>query len=98
MPDYILDCNHFSEAIRPTTTLPDRIRASRRLGTRFVTCTPILCELQAGIQQTARPADNQRRLTKLLEQVRVWPVDLETTRVYGATHFELRRMGRTLSQ
>jgi len=98
MPDFILDCNHLSNAIRKHSVLRDRIRLERRTDRRFVTIMPILCELQAGIQQTSHPADNQLRLTQLLRLVRVWPVDLETAEIYGASHIELRRKGRVLSQ
>jgi len=92
MPDFILDCNHLSNAIRKHSVLRDRIRLERRTDRRFVTIMLILCELQAGIQQTSHPADNQLRL------VRVWLVDMETAEIYGATHIELRRKGRVLSQ
>lgn len=98
MADYLLDCNHLSAAIRRVSPVRDRIHRERRAGHRFVSCHPVLCELEVGIQQTARPGDNRRRLAQLLRHVRLWPLDAETTRLYGTVYLELRRQGRVLSQ
>lgn len=57
-----------------------------------------MCELEAGIQLTAKPDDYRRRLTQLLRHVRIWPLDAESARTYGAIYSELRRGGRALSQ
>jgi len=54
--------------------------------------------LEAGIQQTPNPEDNRRRLMQLLRQIRLWPLDADTTRFYGAVYLDLRRQGRALSQ
>jgi tRNA(fMet)-specific endonuclease VapC len=58
----------------------------------------VLCELEVGIQQTPKPDDNRRRLAQLLRHVRLWPLDAESARLYGAVYIELRRQGRVLSQ
>ena len=76
----------------------ERIHQGRRAGHRFISCYPVLCELEVGIQQTPNPDDNRRRLAQLLRHVRLWPLDTETTRLYGAVYLELRRQGRVLSQ
>ena len=70
----------------------------RRAGHRFISCYPVLCELEVGIQQTPKPEENRRRLAHLLRHVRLWPLDAETARLYGAVYIELRRLGRVLSQ
>ena len=98
MPDYLLDCNHLSAALRKVSPLRERLHRERRDGHRFVTCYPVLCELEVGIQQTAKPDENQRRLVQLLRQVRLWPLDSGTSRLYGTVFLELRRAGRVLSQ
>src|SRR5687767_4960000 len=98
MPDYLLDCNHLSAAINRVSPLRDRILRTRRSGTRFVGCYPVLCELEVGILQTPRPEENYQRLSQLLRQVRIWPLDAGTTRLYGITYIELRQKGRVLSQ
>jgi predicted nucleic acid-binding protein len=71
---------------------------SRLKGNRFGTCIPVLCEIEAGIRQLARPQRYRRNLNHLLRQVRIWPVDLKTARLYGDIYQELRRRGRALSQ
>jgi predicted nucleic acid-binding protein len=59
---------------------------------------PVLCEIEAGIQQVRRKAKYRRDLNHLLRQLRLWPIDLKTTQLYGVIHMELRRRGRVLSQ
>jgi tRNA(fMet)-specific endonuclease VapC len=98
MAIYLLDCNHLSAALRKVSTLRDRIHQERRGGHRFVSCFPVLCELEAGIQQTAKPEENRRRLGQLLRQVRLWPIDADTARLYGEVFNEMRQKGRALSQ
>jgi tRNA(fMet)-specific endonuclease VapC len=98
MPDYLLDCNHLSAALRKVSPLRERIHQARRVGHRFISCYPVLCELEAGIQQTPKPEENRRRLAQLLRHVRLWPLDADTARLYGAVYIELRRQGRVLSQ
>lgn len=98
MADYLLDCNHISSALRKVSMMRERIHQARRLGHRFITCYPVLCELEVGIQQTSKPEENRRRLNQLLLQVRLWPLDHETTRQFGAIYLELRQKGKALSQ
>lgn len=98
MADYLLDCNHLSAALRKVLKVRDRIHRARRAGHRFISCYPVLCELEVGIQQTAKPDEYRRRLSQLLRHLRMWPLDAETTRLYGAVYIELRRQGRALSQ
>ena len=98
MPDYLFDCNHLSASLRRVLPVRERIHQGRRAGHRFISCYPVLCELEVGIQQTPNPDDNRRRLAQLLRHVRLWPLDTETTRLYGAVYLELRRQGRVLLQ
>ena len=98
MSDYLLDCNHFSAALRKVSRVRERIHLARRAGHRVISCYPVLCELEVGIQQTPKPEDNRRRLAQMLRHVRLWPLDAETARLYGAVYLELRRRGRALSQ
>lgn len=98
MADYLIDCNHLSASLRKVSRVRDRIHQARRSGHRFISCYPVLCELEAGIQQTSKLAENRRRLGQLLRHVRLWSPDGETARLYGAVYVELRRLGRALSQ
>ena len=49
MPDYLLDCNHLSAAMRKVSPVRERIHQGRRAGHRFISCYPVLCELEVGI-------------------------------------------------
>ena len=98
MLDYLLDCNHLAAALRKVSPVRERMHQGRRGGQRFISCYPVLCELEVGIQLTAQPDETRRRLAQLLRHVRLWPVDTDTTRFYGAVYNELRRQGRVLSQ
>jgi predicted nucleic acid-binding protein len=97
MVDYLLDCNHLSRALRKVSPVRERIHQGRRAGHRFISCYPVLCELEAGIQQTPKLEENRRRLSQLLRHVRLWPLDSVTARLYGKVYVELRARGRVLS-
>jgi predicted nucleic acid-binding protein len=98
MSDYLLDCNHLSAALGKVSLVRERIHQGRRAGARFISCYPVICELEAGIQQTPKPEENRRRLAQLLRHIRLWPLDADTARLYGAVYLELRCQGRVLSQ
>jgi predicted nucleic acid-binding protein len=95
---YLLDTNHLSEAIRPISLLRERLRRARLDGHVFGLCVPVLCELEAGIVQTADPADYRRRLRRSMSLFRLWPLDATVARIYGEYFISLRRRGRALSQ
>jgi predicted nucleic acid-binding protein len=97
MAGYLLDTNHLSAAIRKISPLRDRIRIAHRLGHRFATCWPVLCELEAGICQTARAEAYRRTLHALLMEIRIWAVDWDSVRVYGEVFKKLKKKGRVLS-
>ncbi len=71
MPDYLLDCNHLSAALLKVSPARERIQQGSRTGHRFISCYPVFCELEAGIQQTPKPDENRRRLTQRLRHIRV---------------------------
>ena len=48
MPDYLLDCNHLSAALRKVSAVRGRIHQGRMAGQRFISCHPVLCELGSG--------------------------------------------------
>lgn len=97
MKGYVLDTNHMGHAVRRSSSVRQRLEEARRTGVVFGTCVPVLCELEAGVQQVHRPEEYRQNLKRLLLQVRVWPLDLETARLYGEIHQRLRRQGRILS-
>jgi predicted nucleic acid-binding protein len=98
MAGYLLDTNHLTAALRPGSPVRERIRAVRGRGVRVGVCVPALCELQVGAQQVQRLAEYQKALSRLLAQLRIWPLDGETARLYGEIYLQLRSRGRVLSQ
>ena len=94
---YFLDTNHLSAALQRVSPMRDRMFDAIRRGHRFGTCLPALCELEAGIAQTARPLAARRLLDSLLNEIRVWPFDRHDARSYGDLYFDLARGGRVLS-
>lgn len=97
MVGYVLDANHLG-ATRPGSEIRKRILELPKKGIRIGTCIPVLCEVEVGIQQVREPEKYRRALRQLLRRVRIWPVDMETARIYGVIHQDLRRRGRVLSQ
>lgn len=95
---YLLDTNHLGHAVTPRSAVRERIGKLRARGERVGTCVPVLCEIEAGIQQVKRPDEYRRNLERLLRQVRVWPLDPLTARIYGAIYHDLKQRGRVLSQ
>lgn len=75
---FLLDTNHLSQAIRAGSVVQRRIAELRRGGRKVGVCIPVLCEIEAGIQQISRPDEYRRDLEGLLRQVRIWPIDRTT--------------------
>jgi len=98
MPAYLLDTNHVGMAVDRGSVVGQRIFEARLAGIRLGTCVPVLCEIEAGMRQVRHKVTYRRDLTHLLLQLRLWPIDLKTARVYGDLYQELRRRGRVLSQ
>jgi len=95
---YLLDTNHLGAALDDNSIVYERVVAARREGSRVGTCYPVLCELAVGLEQTARRDQNWKALRVFLKQIRIWPIDLRTVRLYGELYQELRSIGRVLSQ
>jgi len=95
---YLLDTNHLGKAVTAGSVVRKRIADLRSRGAKLGTCVPVLCEIEAGIQQVGQPDAYRLNLEGLLRQIRVWPIDRSTAQVYGEIHHELRSRGRVLSQ
>jgi predicted nucleic acid-binding protein len=83
MPAYLLDTNHVGMVVDRASIVAQRIFEARLAGVRFGTCMPVLCEIEAGIRQVRHKAKYRRNLNHLLLQLRLWAIDLKTTRIYG---------------
>jgi tRNA(fMet)-specific endonuclease VapC len=97
MAIYLLDTNHLSPALNKVSPIRDKILQACKVGSRFATCWPVLCELEAGIIQTRNPSRNRRVLTTLLEKIAIWPQDIDLVRKYGEVSKLLSKRGRVLS-
>ena len=95
---YLLDTNHLSRAVTSGSSVRRRITELRQRGVKVGTCVPVLCEIEAGIVQVNRPQIYRQNLDRLLRQMRIWPIDPATARIYGAIHHDLKQRGRVLSQ
>lgn len=97
MAGYLLDTNHMSEAVKPVSRVRDRIAQARRRGIRCGTCFPVLCEIEAGIQDVHQPERYRRSLMRLLDLLSIWPMEPSVATTYGELHSKMRRQGRVLS-
>lgn len=98
MPDFLLDTNHLSSAVRLASPLRERIHWMRDRGASIGTCTPVLCELAVGARQVRDPATYHKALSRLLTRLRLWHLDAETAWYYGEVFHHLQSSGRILSQ
>jgi len=98
MSRYLLDTNHLGEAVGKVSIVRDRIQQLHRHGNVFATCGPVLCELLVGVTSRKDTAKARKRLEKLMQIVRVWPIDLAIADQYAIAYHELRKAGRALSQ
>ena len=98
MTAYLLDTNHVGLAVNRASIVGQRIFEARLAGIRIGTCLPVLCEIEAGLRQVRQRMKYRQDLNHLLLQLRLWPIDLTTARIYGDLYSELRRRGRVLSQ
>jgi tRNA(fMet)-specific endonuclease VapC len=98
MKRYLLDTNHIGEAIGRVSVVRDHIQRLHRQGSVFGTCGPVLCELLVGVVLRKDAAKTRQRLDRLLQIVRMWPIDLVVADRYAEIYHELRKAGRALSQ
>src|SRR5215510_321793 len=98
MPAYLLDTNHLGMAVDIATVVGQRVDEARLAGLRLGTCLPVLCEIEAGMRQVRRKAQYRRDLDRLLQQLRIWPIDRRTAQIYGDVFVELRKKGKVVSQ
>jgi predicted nucleic acid-binding protein len=98
MSAYLLDTNHVGLAVDRAALVGQRIVEARLAGIRLGTCLPVLCEIEAGMRQVRHKVKYRRDLDHLLLQLRLWPIDLKTARIFGDIYVELRRAGRVLSR
>lgn len=95
---FLVDTNHLSAAINPVSPVRERFYQQHRLGARFRTCIPVICEIEVGIQDSSHLDSYRRQLQQLLRKVKLVPLESTLAQVYGEVYRELRRIGRPMSQ
>jgi tRNA(fMet)-specific endonuclease VapC len=98
MTRYLMDTNHLGEAIGRVSVVRDRVQSLHREGSVFGTCGPVLCELLVGVVLRKNATNTRKRLDRLLQVIRLWPIDLAIAEQYAEAYHELRKAGRALSQ
>jgi len=98
MKRYLLDTNHIGDAFGRVSVVRDHIQQLHRQSTVFGTCAPVLCEWLVGVVLRKDAAKPRQRLDRLLQVVRMWPIDLAVADRYAEVYHELRKAGRALSQ
>ena len=86
MTRYLLDTNHMGEAVGRVSVVRDRIQQFHRQGDIFGACIPVLCDLLVGVILCKDAAKTRRRLDRLLEVVRIWPIDLSIAERYAEVY------------
>ena len=97
MTRYLLDTNHLSSALHAQSKLRERILQERRHASRFATCWPALCELEAGLVYLADDTRHRRLLGVVMREVRIWPLHWRVVERYGVFAKLTRARGRALS-
>jgi len=95
---FLLDTNRLARAVRKDSALLPRIFSERVRGLRMGTCIPVLCEIENGRLNVARPDVYQQGLSAVLRKIRLWPLTLATAQIFGEIDRDLKRRGRIVSQ
>ncbi len=95
---FLVDTNHLSAAINPVSPVREQFYQQHRLGARFRTCIPVVCEIEVGIQDSSHLDSYRRQLQQLLRKVKLVSLEPTLAQVYGEVYRQLRRIGRPMSQ
>jgi predicted nucleic acid-binding protein len=98
MTRYRIDTNHLGRLVNIRSRLLDRFLDRHRKGDRFVTCVPVLCEVDAGLVSENASASSIRLIRRSAQFVRIWPLDPILGPVYGSLYIRLRKANRMMSQ
>src|SRR5688500_9575170 len=98
MRRYLLDTGIAQDFSHRRRGVHHRAGGERRQGNRIGICVPVLGELWSGIEGSASPELNRRRLLHGLSRLVVWPYTIAAAKEYGRLFAELRRLGRPMQQ
>ena len=98
MRRYLLDTGIASAFVNHHAKVRDRVREATARGDRVGIGIPVLGELWAGVELSARREKNERLLTHTVSTLFLWPFDAAAARQYGLVFAELKRIGRPMQQ
>ena len=67
---FLVDTNHLSAATNPVLPVREQFYQQHRLGARFRTCIPVVCEIEVGIQDSSHLIPTAGELQQLLRKVK----------------------------
>ena len=89
---YLLDTNIVIAMFAGEVVIQER----RQNADRVFLPSPVVGELCYGARKSSRPIENLARVSRLTQNFRVIPCNLETARRYGIIKDQLRRKGRLI--
>ncbi len=96
MKRYLLDTGIAGDYIDRRNGVFDRAKQEVARGNRVGICTPVLCELHFGVENSKSRKKNQQRLMRALSTWANWPLTPEAAAEYGRLAAKLRKIGRPM--
>lgn len=96
MTRYLLDTNAAADCMFRRHLVDERVKAARRSGHAVGIGIPVLAELLAGVEASARRDKNLDVVNRHLRLFRLWPFTADAAREYARLFAELRRIGRPM--
>ncbi|MFT5467468.1 MAG: tRNA(fMet)-specific endonuclease VapC [Verrucomicrobiales bacterium] len=93
---YLLDTGLAGAFLNARDGVLERVFEAQQRGDVIGICTPVLAELWYGIENSANPEANRRRLLYGFKRLKDWPFDPAAARRFGELAAELRRIGRQM--
>jgi len=88
---YLLDTNVFIAAMKGVDGI--RSKLERTALSDIVLSPVVLGELELGVEKSAHREKNSARLTRLVEEIELVPLDAEVSRQYGLIRAQLESRG-----
>jgi tRNA(fMet)-specific endonuclease VapC len=98
MKRYLLDTGIMGHFLNRRAGVDAHVQEARQAGARIGTCMPVVAELFFGVEASAKPESNQKRLVRGLSGIVCWPFTREAAEAYGRLAAELKRRGRPMQQ
>lgn len=96
MKRYMMDSGVASDYMNRRNGIFERGVREYSLGHRIGICTPVLCELQYGVQFSETAEENMQKLRHFVATMTKWPLTDEAAEEFGRIQAESRRRGIVL--